>query len=232
MKLYKFNQFKSFDSNTIKYINNNINETEYLEYLNNDVLNESVYSYIKDKILDILYTYIVKAYEVGYSILDKVKTFFNWFIKSLNEFKTKHPSLYKVIVLTFVTILVLIISMASVHAEANGQPIPKDKINVAIGWLDNLNNQGKVDFIDVNKAIAHLVDIRDGKVDINGLGENATNMANAALNTTNKIISQSKTDKDGSTMKLCLQLLEKGNSYAQVIYNKYQGGENLKLIMK
>ena len=84
----------------------------------------------------------------------------------------------------------------------------------------------------VNKAIAHLVDLRDGQMDKHGLGDGAINMADAALTTVNKIVADSKTSTDSSFFKFCIDLIEKGSEYVGAAHTKSGGLENIKLAVK
>jgi hypothetical protein len=237
--VYKFQDFKNFDLVTLDFINNSISEKEFINYLDSEILNESIigdvksfFSSIKEKVLDILYSFLAKSYELGFSIFDKFNTFFNWMISKIKSFKEKHPTLYKIIIMTMIVIIILMVTASSAKAQVSGTPIPKGKIDMAIGWLDYLKSEGKSDTMEVHKAIAHLVDLRDGKVDIPNLGEKAINMADAALKTSQAMIDKAKETNDSNLMKFCVQLMEKGQTYIQAIYSKSAGSENIKLAMK
>lgn len=237
--VYKFQDFKNFDLVTLDFINSSISENEFIDYLNSEVINESIignvksfFSSIKEKVLDILYSFLAKSYELGFSIFDKFNTFFNWIVSKIKSFKDKHPTLYKVIIITLVVMIILMVTASSAKAQVSGVPITKGKIDMAIGWLDYLKSEGKADTMEVHKAIAHLVDLRDGKIDIPNLGEKAINMADAALKTSQTMIDKVKDTNDSNLMKFCVQLMEKGQTYLQAIYSKSDGFENIKLAMK
>ncbi len=89
-----------------------------------------------------------------------------------------------------------------------------------------------LDVLEVNKAIAHLIDLRDGNIEIDGLGEKALKIAESALETSNKMIGDAKSDLDKgdeSTAKMCLNLMERGSEYISAIYSKDDTKEVIKL---
>ena len=103
---------------------------------------------------------------------------------------------------------------------------------MAIGWLDNVKSQGTQDQMLVSKAMAHLVDLRDGHMDIQGLGDGAIKMSDAALSTVDKIMAEAKTSTDSSFFKFCVDLIQKGSEYVGAAYTKTGGFENIKLAVK
>jgi stage V sporulation protein SpoVS len=235
--IYKFNEYKSFNKVTLDFIDNKISESDFITYLDNEILNEGIIDSIKDffsgfkqKVVDIFWSFLVKAYEIGFAIWDKLNTFIKWLFNKINSFADKHPKLWKIMIITIIILIILIVTASSAKAQTTGQPIPLGKINMAIGWLDS-TRAGK-DPMLVNKAIAHLVDLRDGHMDIQGLGDGAINMADAALTTVNKIISESKTSTDSSFFRFCTELIQKGSEYVGAAYTKSGGLENIKLAVK
>lgn len=237
MKIYKFDKFNEININTVKYINADISEHEYITYLNAEILNENVGDFItsiKEKVINILYTYITKAYEIGIAVFDKFKVFFKWFISIIDKFKTKHPTLYKILIITSITMIILMVSATTAHAQSNNQSINKDKLDLAIGWLDYLKSKGGYDNMQVSTAMGHLIDLKDGKVDISTFSKESINMADSAIKVAEKIIQEAKTDykTDKSAFNLCIELIKKGSSYIDVIYNKTTSTENIKLLIK
>ena len=235
--IYKFNEYKSFNKVTLDFIDNKITESDFITYLDTEVLNEGVIDSIKDffsgfkqKVVDIFWSFVVKAYEIGFAIWDKLNTFIKWLFNKINSFREKHPTLCRVMIITIIILILLIVTASSVKAQTTGEPIPLGKLNMAIGWLDS--TRGGKDPMLVNKAIAHLVDLRDGHMDIHGLGDGAINMADAALTTVNKIISESKTSTDSSFFRFCTELIQRGSEYVGAAYTKSGGLENIKLAVK
>lgn len=232
--IYNFNQYKQLDQITLDFCDNKIQESEFINYLNSEILNENIisdfFSGFKQKVVDIFWSFVVKAYETGFVIFDKVNTFIKWLFSKINNFKQKHPTLFKVIVITAVVLIILIFTASTAKAQTSGQPVPVAKINMAIGWLDSIKEDK--DALLVNKAIAHLIDIRDGKIDMPGLGDGAIKMANAALNTVNKIVADSKTETNPAFFKYCVSLIERGNDYISAIYSKAGNFESIKLAIR
>jgi len=235
MKVYKFNEHSNLDPTTIDFIDGKINESTFRQYVELEVLNESVMTYVKEKIINVLYSFLVKASEIGFSILSKFKSFFTWLFETISKWKEKHPLLYKVIIITLIIIILLLVSASSAHAQSKGQPIPESQLDLAIGWLDLIKGKTDLDALEVNKAIAHLVDLKDGNIEITGLGDKALQIADSAIQTSGKMIEDARSglDKgDESTAKMCLNLMQKGADYVSAIYTKTDTGEVIKLGIK
>jgi hypothetical protein len=237
--IYKFNEYKNFNKVTLDFIHNKITESEFITYLNNEILNEGIIDSIKDffggfkqKVVDIFWSFVVKSYEIGFAIWDKLNTFIKWLFGKINSFADKHPTLWRIMIITIIILIILIVTASSAKAQTTGQPIPLAKINMAIGWLDNVKAQGTEDPMLVGKAMAHLVDLRDGQMDIKGLGDGAIKMADAALHVANKIMGEAKTSTDSSFFKFCIDLMEKGSNYIDAAYTNSGGFENVKLAVK
>ena len=237
--LYTFNQYKNFNKVTLDFIDNKITESEFITYLDNEVLNEGIIDSIKDffsgfkqKVIDILWSFLTKAYEIGFAIWDKLNIFIKWLFGKINSFKEKHPTLWKIMIITIIILIILIVTASSAKAQSTGQPIPLAKINMAIGWLDNVKSSGTEDSMLVSKAIAHLVDLKDGKMDIQGLGDGAIKMADAALTTAGRIMDEAKTSNSNSFFKFCVDLIQKGSEYVGAAYTKSGGFENIKLAVR
>ena len=237
--IYTFKQYKNFNKVTLDFIDNKITESDFITYLDNELLNEGIIDSIKDffggfkqKVVDIFWSFLTKAYEIGFAIFDKVNVFIKWLFGKINSFADKHPTLWKIMIITIVILIILIVTASSAKAQSTGQPIPLAKINMAIGWLDGVKSQGTQDQMLVSKAMAHLVDLRDGHMDIQGLGDGAIKMADAALHVATKIMDEAKTSNDNSFFKFCVDLIQKGSEYVGAAYTKTGGFENIKLAVK
>lgn len=221
------------DTITEKWCLGQITASEFINYL--ESTNEGVISWIKDlkeKIVDAFYTFITKAYLIGISIYEKISIFIKWVINKINNFREKHPTMYKVLLITTIVMIIMIVSASSAHAANNNEPIPVGKIDMAIGWLDSLKTKGEQDPLLVNKAIAHLIDLRDGHITMNNLGQESVNMANAALKTIDQYIKSSDSQQNTSFYQFCVELMEKGRDYIGAVYNKGPGHEHIKLMIK
>ena len=237
--IYTFKQYKNFNKVTLDFIDNKITESDFITYLDNEILNEGIIDSVKDffsgfkqKVVDIFWSFLTKAYEIGFAIFDKVNVFIKWLFGKINSFADKHPTLWKIMIITIVILIILIVTASSAKAQSTGQPIPLAKINMAIGWLDGVKSQGTQDQMLVSKAMAHLVDLRDGHMDIQGLGDGAIKMANAALTTAGRIMDEAKTSNDNSFFKFCVDLIQKGSEYVGAAYTKSGGFENVKLAVR
>lgn len=237
--IYTFKQYNNLNKITLDFIDNKITESDFINYLNDEILNEGIIDSIKDffsgfkqKVVDIFWSFLTKAYEIGFAIFDKVNIFIKWLFGKINSFADKHPTLWRIMIITIVILIILIVTASSAKAQTTGQPIPLAKINMAIGWLDNVKSSGNQDQMLVSKAMAHLVDLRDGRMDIQGLGDGAIKMADAALTTAGRIMDEAKTSNDNSFFKFCVDLIQKGSEYVGAAYTKSGGFENIKLAVK
>jgi hypothetical protein len=225
--IFKFKQFEKIDTTTMKFIDGMISEKDFKYYIESEVLNESLGSYIKEKITNVLYTFITKASSIGFGILNKFKTFFNWLLNKIISWKEKNPVLHKILITTTIVVILLIVSSASAYAQTKGTEVSPNHINVAIGWLEVIQGKTNHDPMLINKAMAHLIDIRDGQVDIPNIGQEAIDVADAAISTAQKMIVQAK--EDDSLKKMCVDLMEKGSEYIQAMYSKMPDKEVIKL---
>lgn len=237
--IYTFKQYNNLNKITLDFIDNKITESDFINYLNDEILNEGIIDSIKDffsgfkqKVVDIFWSFLTKAYEIGFAIFDKVNIFIKWLFGKINSFADKHPTLWRIMIITIVILIILIVTASSAKAQTSGQPIPLAKINMAIGWLDNVKSSGNQDQMLVSKAMAHLVDLRDGRMDIQGLGDGAIKMADAALTTAGRIMDEAKTSNDNSFFKFCVDLIQKGSEYVGAAYTKSGGFENIKLAVR
>lgn len=222
------------DKLTADWCDSLITESEFLFYLDGQI-NEGLLDWLKglkEKIVDMFYTFVIKAYEIGLTIYEKISSFITWIINKIRDWREKHPTAWKITIITLVIIIIFIVSASSAKAATTGTPIPIAKIDMAIGWLDSLKSGGNQDPMIVNKAIAHLIDLRDGQINLNGLGSEAIKMADAALFTCDKIMADAKTQSDPAFFKFCVSLIESGKNYVDAIYSKGLGIENIKIVMK
>jgi hypothetical protein len=238
MRVYKFFEYCNIDKTTEDFINGKISESEYINYVNLEIVNESILgigSYLKEQILNVLYTFLVKSTQIGFKVLEYLKKFFNTIFDKFSKWKEKHPTLYKVILITIIIIILLIVSSSSAYAQKTGNPVPENQINVAIGWLEMIKGKTDLDVLEVNKAIAHLVDLRDGNIEITQLNQSAIDVANSAIETSSSMIKTAGEDLDKGDeglAKMCLDLMERGSQYIQATYSKSGDSESVKLFMK
>ena len=234
----KFFIFKT-DLITNQFIDGVINEQTYLNHLN--ALNENIFSDIKEKLINALYSFVEKAIKIGFSIFDKLKTLINWGLSAISSFKQKNPVLYKIIIITIITLILLIAAAASAHAAQSDQPKPINKahLDFAIGFLDKYIDDEQL-FGDkamiMKKAIAALMKLREhhGVLDFNmakDFGNEAEIAAKAAIETANKDFNQAEYQKNvgdhnQAIFKVCVDMMKKGQEYIHYSY------EHIKTISK
>lgn len=167
-----------YDKSTLLYLEGNITyeqwETEF------DVLNEGKISeYFQNKIMPVLNT-----------IKDKIKTIKDKGIKLLQKiynvikgFANKYPVFFKFVV---ILIVILLITISTASASTTGGPAESSAgletiLSNAIGFLDSVDvNQ---DIMEVLKAKAYLVDLKDGVLDNPQMvTDQAKQIADAAVN--------------------------------------------------
>lgn len=234
--ILEFNNYDPVEA----YLLDQISEETFFNYLNS--LNEGIIDFFKDlkqKIIDVYWNILTKSVTIGFKILQKVKSFFSWVWSKIKSFKEKNPILYKVLVITILVILILIISGSVAYAATTGSPIQTEYINLAIGLINDMKEHGSLDNVsqlDVSKATAYLIKLRDagGVVnpnDVGVFGQETVSFANKSLELANKLVQDSRSG-DTSTMKYCIQLLEKGEKFIGYEYQKLSSGENIKVFSK
>lgn len=235
MRIKRYNNFitdKVVEAKTIAFINDEISESEFINFLQQEMINESIVDVVKNKIINVLSSFLNKAKEIGFKIFDKLKSILNWIIDKVNTFKQKNPTLYKVLMITIIVITILIISTSSAHAAISGQPIPVDKIDMAIGLLRKLATEDVISNFDASNAIAYLVDLRDGSLELPELGQKTIDMADAALRAVDNIGSEAIAKEDSALMDACISLMERGKEVMSAVVEKIGSTEKVKLVLK
>ena len=214
-----FTENNKLDKHTLLFLNDNISDKDFFNYLENDSINESLYN-IKEKLLNVISTIIIKAKQIGFKIFEKFNSVIRWIIGKLNSFKNKYPRLYSVIRITIIISIILIISISSVYASSTGNPIPIDEIDMAIGLLRELPQNDGLTIFKANSTIAYLVDLRDGKLDLDGIAQESINIANAALKTVTKLKSEAIAQDNHKMMDICMDLMDKGKEVLSAMVEK------------
>ena len=186
--ILEYEQFSHKEA-TIDFIDGKMSEKKYLEYLEIDFIKEGIFDSIKDfvnnvktKIMDVMLTFVSKAYTLGVAIWDKFKVFLTGVFKLISGFKKKHPIIFKIIIICILIIILTIASSIAAHAQSTGKPIDKDHWNRAIGLIDFIRTDQMDALKDMNKnaisqklsnaeLIRHveqfLTQCRDGKITYN-----------------------------------------------------------------
>ena len=244
--LKTFESFSSFenakeDKTTIDFIDGKITESQFIDYLNTEVYNEGIMdsikgfvSNIKNKFIDVFYSFIKKATENGMIVFNSFKSFINWILDSLSNWKKDNPVLCKVIVLTAMVVILLMVSAGTAHAQSQSVNVPVAHLDTAIGYLVKLRGVSGIDDMQLMKAMAHLVDLRDGSVDISAveLGKESIAAANSAMKISGDMIDNAVTTENKTAIQKCLDLMEAGSQYVDVIFKKGGNAESIKLVVK
>lgn len=231
-------KFNSYDP-TWLYLTDQLSESLYFSYL--DSVNESLFSDIitgvKSKIIEFYWKALEVGLKIGFKILEKVKSITGWIIGKIKSFKEKNPVLWKVLVITILVLLLLIISCGVAHAAVTGQPVDEKYINIAIGFLQDMNEHGKIESytdLDVSKSIAYLIELKGrGQVlqtDSTQFGQMAVDLANVAIKSARTIAEDSKTDT--KVLNWCIDLLQRGEKFVSYEIIKNSAGETVRLYTK
>jgi len=236
-------RFKDVDSITLDWCNDNISEKEFFSYIENLSINEGWFegakqwlldageatvNWFKEKFFKILMTMLKSAVEVGMSIINKVVQFVSWIFDKLNKFADKNPTIWKIILVTLIMFICLVVCASSAKAQTTGQPIDPNVINSAIGMLKA--KMGSVDNQLYMKAMAYLVDIRDGHQDINPevIGKGAIDLGNSALS----IIEDYKRSTDSDFAQYASSSIREGANYVGAEITKMGSVDSVKLFIK
>ena len=231
-------KFNSYDP-TWLYLTDQLSESVYFSYL--DSVNESllgdIITGVKSKIIEFYWKALDVGLKIGFKILEKVKSITGWIIGKIRGFKEKNPVLWKVLVITILVLLLLIISCGVAHAAVTGQPVDEKYINIAIGFLQDMNEHGKIKSytdLDVSKSIAYLIELKGrGQVlqtDSTQFGQMAVDLANVAIKSARTIAEDSKTDTP--TLNWCIDLLQRGEKFVSYELIKNSAGETVRLYTK
>jgi hypothetical protein len=231
-------KFNSYDP-TWLYLTDQLSESVYFSYL--DSVNESllgdIITGVKSKIIEFYWKSLDVGLKIGFKILEKVKSITGWIIGKIRGFKEKNPVLWKVLVITILVLLLLIISCGVAHAAVTGQPVDEKYINIAIGFLQDMNEHGKIKSytdLDVSKSIAYLIELKGrGQVlqtDSTQFGQMAVDLANVAIKSAKTIAEDSKTDTP--TLNWCIDLLQRGEKFVSYEIIKNSAGETVRLYTK
>jgi len=237
-------RFKDVDSITLDWCNDNITEKEFFSYIENLSINEGWFesakqwlvdageatvNWFKEKFFKILMTMLKNAVEVGMVIINKVMQFVNWVFEKLNKFADKNPIVWKIILITLIMFICLVVCASSVKAQTTGQPIDPNVINSAIGMLKAKMGSGGDNQLYM-KAMAYLVDIRDGHQDINPevVGKGAIDLGNSALS----IIDDFKKSTNSDFAQYAASSIKEGANYVGAEITKMGGVDSVKLFIK
>lgn len=236
--------FKNFQSDfTLDFIYGRITKDEYishLESLNENWISDS-YEKVKWKVIEHLWTFLEESKKIGFKILSKVFTFLKWIWNKIKSFKEKYPIIFKIITITLLVLIILILSSCVAHAQVSGQPLDEEQINLAIGFINDMEEHGKIKSfttLDVNKAIAYLIKLRDahGVVDpndVHNFGQESVTLADKAIEASERLVKEARVEGKGSAVyQYCLDIMQKGSDFINYSIKKTSSGEVVKLGIK
>jgi hypothetical protein len=237
--------FENFQCNfTLDFIYDRITGSEFishLEFQNENWISDS-YEKVKWKVIEYLWTFLEESKKIGFKIFSKVFTFLKWIWNKIKSFKEKQPIIFKIVTITLLVFIILILSSSVAHAQVSGQPLDESQINLAIGFINDVREHhgGIKGFtnLDVNKAIAYLIKLRDahGVVnpsDINTFGQDSVTLADRAIKASEEMVKDARIQGQSSTVyQYCLDLLQKGSDFITYSYRKTSSREVVTLGIK
>lgn len=227
------------DAKTNLYCEGKITDKEFFNYLDG-TLNEGwlgdMKNWVVEKVLKVLYTLLQQAAKIGSSVVNKAIGAIKYIFDKLNAFADKNPALWRAILIGVVLFIVLIVSAASAKAATTGNPVDPNIVNAAIGKIQEFGKAKGMDSMLIQKAIAYLVDIRDGHQEISNelYGKKAMDIANHALNTIEALKTASEKTAGGdeqaaaaSFVDFIKDYVKAGADYASAEITKY--GDDVKV---
>lgn len=161
----------------------------------------------------------------GLTCWNTLVTFVEGMLDKAKNLKEKYPVVYRTIL---ITALLLILFFMLTSAGVSGQPIPPEKINAAIGLVEEIQKSGnyadKVDDSVFSKSIAYLMELKRGNTIQVGdqakkIAENSIELIDDMIKTT-KDVKTTDVDKN-ETMEVLLSLAEKGAKYVSYKITTY-----------
>ena len=168
-----------------------ISEIEYYEYLNEGIIDD-IKNWVKDvavytfdwfkKLGDVLLTLLKNVIKFGITIGEKIIGAIKWILNWINDWADKHPTAWRIIIITVIIFILFIVCASSAHAQTTGGNPPVTLINTAIGFLrDHIHGHLNDDSIRM-KAIAYLVDLKNGTAhDPSVYGKDAIELAKQSM---------------------------------------------------
>lgn len=163
--------------------------------------------------------------EKGLTCWNTLVSFIRKMLNKAKGFKEKYPVVYRTIMITAV-LLILFFMLTS--AGVSGTPIPPEKINAAIGLVEEIQKSGKyADKVDDSvfmKSIAYLMELKKGhNIQV---GDQAKKIADGAIDLIDNMIKTSKDVKvpdadKNETIETLLSLAEKGAKYVSYKITTY-----------
>jgi type II secretory pathway pseudopilin PulG len=149
-----------------------------------------------------------------HSIKNSVKKIFNVVNNVLDYIKKiedKHPLIVKCVVIMLVVVVISIATAAAAYAAKTGDTqASTNAINMAIGFLDNINLKDYSSF-DIIEAKAYLIKMREGNIGDFPFSEESQKIANSALKVIKTTIEEYKNTHDTTTANALYTWFETGS---------------------
>ena len=226
--ILNFNEFKSnrnINPVAIQYLNNEITETQLESYIfsTNEGVIGDFFKNIKEKILDVFYTFLMKAMGAK-DILKKVLNFAQKIVQYIQKFKKKHPILFKAILVFIIIVILLLISSQQIQAHeiVNGKLhlTNTDELNTAYGFIDAnykdllSNHATGVDASQIAmEAKTYLKELINGNTDQVHLHNEAISLAKTAIKTIQDAVKHTNDTNDANQLSHILNYLKDGMSH-------------------
>jgi len=215
----------NYDKSTLLYLEGNITYNEWENRF--DKLNENkIGDYIQNKIIPIFNTIKNNIKTIGLKGIKILQKIYN----TIKKFSQKYPEFFKFVIVLIVMSLISI-STAVAHndtTELKSNTIELSDIekkefnemkmiifNSAIGLIDKMQNSlvddGVADLMDILKAKAYLIDLKDGKIDEPRiLSDKVKTLSNLSIKTIMKMFEENN---------LSIDLYNIGKKYIDFSYN-------------
>lgn len=233
----RFEECFSPNNVTVKYCLGQLSREQFFSYIDEKLLNENLLSDIKiwanEKVMSVMKSFVSSAIRLGYSVLSKFIDFLIWCSSKINNLKNSNPILCKTIIITGVIFICLIVCASEAKAQSiGGVPPDPNVINAAIGYLKSIQFDGQIDSMVIQKAMAYLVDIRDGQQSISSqvFTKQAIEIAEAGVTAVKQMKSESS--DDSSFILAAAEYIKAGSEYLAAEMSKVGGRESVKLVVK
>jgi hypothetical protein len=210
----------------LQYLNDEITSSQLEKYIfqNNEGVVGDAINYVKNKVIDVFYTFMIKAMNIK-NVLTKIVEFGKKIFGYLKKFSEKHPTLTKAIMIFILMVIIFAITSQSSQAAeiVNGKlhMTNVDEINAAYGFIDqNYTDllKGHATGIDAERiafeAKVYLKDIIDGKLDSPiELKHEAVALAKSAIKTMQEAVNNVNDKQDSSQLSTILKYVKEGMSH-------------------
>lgn len=245
--IQEYNNMCSLDYMAEDFLKGNISESELFNYctsLNEGKVSDAIL-YAKDKILNVLFTFMQKSKNISNKVLSKVLSFISKIMGWLKKFQKKHPILSKAIFIFIIFIIIMLVTTQSAQAveivNNNIKLDDTDILNTAYGFIDanykdllSSSTDNPVDAEQIaTQAKMYLKDIQDGKMDLPTLKKESIALAKAAISTVNDLVNKVNDTQDTNLLTKIIGFMKQGMSHTlEITKNVGDGYSNIQASLK